>query len=105
MAVAINALKNKGVRMDESDFANSDIMRNDQYVVVFVGRAAELFDCLFEGSNNSGATHHLSDGSVRSESGFNRGVESGNLPVLEGSDVVAHEKSDLYNAEDMGGTK
>ena len=88
MAVAIKALEDKCVRLNESDISHEDIIRMDSHVVILRGRAAEVFDCLFHPRKNSVPAHHLPDGGVGPVASLKSGVESGNLPVLERADGV-----------------
>lgn len=87
MAVAIKALEEKGVRVNESDFRDEDIVRHDQYVVVFRGAAADLFDCIFKGVQNGGAAHHLPHGADALVTHGDLGVDIGH-----GGSVKCHER-------------
>ena len=48
VAVAVKALKDKGVRVDESAFKHPDISKPNKYVMVLRGEAYHLLDALFE---------------------------------------------------------
>jgi hypothetical protein len=48
VAVAVKALKDKGVRVDESAFKHPDISNPNKYVMVLRGEAYHLLDALFE---------------------------------------------------------
>ena len=55
MAVLIESLKGKGVRFDESDFKDGDIIHENQYVTIIRGEAGEFLHRIYE-SLESGAT-------------------------------------------------
>ena len=88
MQVAIKALQDKGMGINESDFRDEDLVRNDQYIVIFRGEAAELFDCLFERRKDSLPAEHGSHGADVLVSHLDGGVDTGKLPVLHRSDVA-----------------
>jgi hypothetical protein len=49
MAVLIESLKRKGVRLDELDFRDGDITHKNQYVAVIGGDAAECLHRIYDG--------------------------------------------------------
>ena len=55
MAVIRRAAKNKGVRFDEADFKNGEVVYTNQNVVRFTGKSVDLIDRIFKG-RESGLT-------------------------------------------------
>ena len=105
MTVAIKALEDKGVRVNESDFRDEDVVRRDQYVVIFRGDAAKLFDCLFERGKDCLSTEHLPHGvdvpvshlDSRVDAGHQRSVERS----LDRGELIHGGEISLENVEHM----
>jgi hypothetical protein len=55
----IKTAEKNGVRLTESDFQNEDIECLNQHVVIFRGRALDLFDRIFEGDKRSLAAQQV----------------------------------------------
>jgi hypothetical protein len=59
IAVLVEALKREGVRFDESSFPDENITRQNPYIAITRGKAAEFIHRTFESIKSRATTHQI----------------------------------------------
>jgi hypothetical protein len=90
MAVLIESLKRKGVRLDELNFRDGDITHKNQYVTVIGGDAAECLHRIYDGLERGlTAEQVMQDARLY----LSRNNLSGNSPAPNLRNHISHNRS------------